>query len=71
MFFGFGNRLKLTEVTPGSLVLENRRVAALFDVLFRVLFFGAWYYFFGRGATDLADWFQRVRSAACGILILL
>lgn len=62
MFFGLGDRLKLTEIAPGSLLLENRRVAAAFDLLFMLVFFGVWYASFGGGATDVRGWFEAVRG---------
>ncbi len=71
MFFGLGDRLKLTEIAPASLLLENRRTAALFDVLVKVFFIGVWYYFFGRGAVSLNDWIERVRAAVMHDFIVI
>ncbi len=62
MFFGLGDRLKLTEIAPGLLLPENRRVAAAFDLLFMLVFFGVWYASFGGGATDVRGWFEAVRG---------
>ena len=62
MFFGIGNRLRVSFISPGSLLVANLRSAAALDLLARISFCAVWYYILGRQPSSFSEWLDNVRT---------